>query len=72
VNCGDCLENLDSYLDRELTDAELSEVQRHMADCPPCEDLYKLHVNMKRLVKVCCDQGEAPAHLRSKLRQILF
>jgi mycothiol system anti-sigma-R factor len=72
VNCRDCLESLDSYVDRELTDDELSEVKRHLAECPPCEDFYQLQVNLKRLVKVCCDQGEAPASLRSKLRQILF
>ena len=72
MNCRDCLENLDTYVDRELTDDELSEVRRHLADCPPCEDLYHLKTGLKRLVKVCCDEGQAPEHLRSKLRQILF
>jgi mycothiol system anti-sigma-R factor len=72
MNCTRCLETLDTYVDRELTDAELDEVKRHLADCPPCDDRYALKVHMKRLVKVCCDQGRAPAHLRSKLRQILF
>jgi mycothiol system anti-sigma-R factor len=72
VNCRDCLENLDTYLDRELTDDELAEVRRHLADCPPCEDLYQLKASLKRLVKVCCEEGTAPEHLRSKLRQILF
>jgi mycothiol system anti-sigma-R factor len=72
VNCRDCLENLDPYLDRELTDSELEEVKRHLTDCPPCDDRYQLKTSLKRLVKICCDQGEAPAHLRSKLRQILF
>jgi mycothiol system anti-sigma-R factor len=72
MNCRDCLENLDTYLDRELTDAELVEVKRHLTDCPPCEDLYLLRAHVKRLVKVCCDEGQAPDHLRSRLRQILF
>jgi mycothiol system anti-sigma-R factor len=72
VNCRDCLRNLDPYVDRELTDAELAEVRRHLADCPPCEDYYQLKDSLKRLVKVCCDRGKAPEHLRSKLRQILF
>jgi len=72
VNCSDCLEKLDGYLDRELTDAEVEQVKRHLVDCPPCEDRFQLQVHMKRLVKVCCDQGEAPAGLRSRLRQILF
>jgi mycothiol system anti-sigma-R factor len=72
VNCRDCLVNLDPYLDRELTDNELEEVRRHLADCPPCEELYQLRTNLKRLVKVCCDQGVAPESLRSRLRSILF
>jgi mycothiol system anti-sigma-R factor len=72
VNCSECLENLDVYVDRQLTDAELEEVKRHLAHCPPCEDHYQLKASLKRLVKVCCDQGTAPEHLRSKLREILF
>ncbi|MDQ6773964.1 MAG: zf-HC2 domain-containing protein [Candidatus Dormibacteraeota bacterium] len=72
MNCDDCLQNLDRYVDRELTDGELAQVQRHMADCPPCEDLYELQVGYKRLVKHCCDQGEAPAALKTRLQQILF
>jgi mycothiol system anti-sigma-R factor len=71
VNCRDCLQKLDPYLDRELTDAELELVKQHLSKCPPCEDRYLLQVHLKRLVKVCCERGEAPAHLRSKLRQIL-
>lgn len=72
MNCKDCWEKLDRYVDRELTDAELYEVKRHLEDCPHCEDLYRLQLNLRRVVKVCCDQGVAPEHLRSRLRQILF
>ncbi len=72
MNCGDCLEQLTPYLDRELTDAELVQVRRHLQDCPPCDDRYQLQVHLKRLVKVCCDRGGAPEHLRSKLKHILF
>ncbi len=72
MNCRDCMKRLDPYLDRELTDAELVEVKRHLADCPPCEDRFELQVHVKRLVKICCDQGTAPESLRTKLRQILF
>lgn len=72
MNCTDCWEKLDRYVDRELTDAEFNEVRRHLAECPPCEDLYRLQVNLRRVVKVCCDQVVAPEQLRSRLRQILF
>ena len=72
MNCKDCTEKLDRYVDRELTDREVEEVKRHLEECPPCEDLYRLQVHIRRVVKVCCDQGAAPEHLRSRLRQILF
>jgi mycothiol system anti-sigma-R factor len=72
VKCKDCLEKLDGYVDRELSDAEVEEVRRHLRDCPPCDDYFQLQAGVKRLVKVCCDQGEAPAQLRKKLNQILF
>jgi mycothiol system anti-sigma-R factor len=72
VNCNDCLKRLDSYVDRELSDQELEEVKDHLQRCPPCDDYFQLEVGLKRLVKVCCGQGQAPAHLRERLTQILF
>lgn len=72
MNCDECIERLDRFVDRELTDAEIAEVRRHLAECPPCEDQFHLQVHVKRLVKLSCDQGGAPDHLRARLRQILF
>jgi mycothiol system anti-sigma-R factor len=72
MNCDGCLEKLERYVDRELTDDELNEVRGHLERCAPCEGRYELQVGLKRLVKHCCDQGTAPAHLRAKLVQILF
>jgi len=72
MRCSDCLQRLDGFVDRELTDDEVEEVKRHLGHCPPCEERYRLEVQVKRLVKVCCDKGGAPPHLRAKLREILF
>ncbi len=72
MNCRDCLDQLDSFVDRELSDDELEKVKVHLADCPPCEDRFTFQADVKRLVRVCCEQGEAPAELRAKLREILF
>ena len=72
MNCDDCMEKLEQYVDRELNEKEVAELRQHLAECPPCDDRYRFQADLKRLVKVCCDQGEAPAELREKLRQILF
>ena len=73
MDCGECHDKLERFVDRELSDGEVAELQHHLHDCPPCEDKYKFQDNLKRLVKVCCDEdSEAPPALREKLRQILF
>lgn len=72
MNCRECLDQLEQYVDRELSDAELEHMKRHFDDCPPCQDRYELQVNLKRVVRVCCEQEKAPPELREKLRQILY
>jgi mycothiol system anti-sigma-R factor len=56
MNCGDCKEKLDRYLDRELSDGEVTELKLHLDDCPPCADQYEFQAQLKRLVKVCCNR----------------
>ncbi len=72
MNCGDCINQLDAYVDRELSDAELATVREHLDSCPPCEDTFQLRSDVKRLVRTCCGQEAAPSELRQKLREILF
>jgi mycothiol system anti-sigma-R factor len=72
MNCIDCKEKLDRYVDRELNNTELLELELHLEGCPPCAGQYDFQANLKRLVKVCCDKDEVPHAFREKLRQILL
>jgi mycothiol system anti-sigma-R factor len=72
MNCNECKDKLDRYVDRELSDVEVLELQQHLGDCPPCADQYQFQAHLKRLVKVCCDQDQVPPAFREKLRQILI
>jgi len=40
MNCPDCREKLDRYVDRELTSTEALEIQLHLEGCPECMDHY--------------------------------
>ena len=71
MNCPDCKEKLDRYVDRELSSTEQVEVQLHLEDCPDCSDDYEFQTHLKRLVKSSCDCDKAPPAFREKLRQIL-
>lgn len=71
MNCADCMDKLDSFVDRELSEEELRQVRLHLELCPPCEHVFNLRADLKRLVKVCCDEPKADAALRNKVRELL-
>jgi mycothiol system anti-sigma-R factor len=71
MNCPDCKEKLDRYVDRELSSSEVLELQLHLESCPDCADQYEFQAHLKRLVKHSCDCDSAPVAFREKLRQIL-
>ncbi len=72
MNCEDCVDRLEAYVDRELSESEVAQLRRHLAECPPCDDRYRFEAGLRRLVRVCCEQETAPVELREKLREILF
>jgi mycothiol system anti-sigma-R factor len=69
-NCKDAVNRLYEYLDRELTDAELSEVHRHLEHCPPCLDLFRFEENVLTLVGKRCRETIAPPSLRDKVQKL--
>ena len=72
MKCADCEKRLEEYTDRELSDSELVEVRKHLDGCPPCEHKFEFQAELKRVVKICCEQDSAPPALREKLKQILY
>jgi mycothiol system anti-sigma-R factor len=70
MNCKDCAEKLDRFVDRELNSTEVLELQLHLEGCPDCQEHYEFQANLKRLVRHSCD-CDTPAAFREKLRQLL-
>ena len=70
MNCKDCAEKLDRFVDRELNSTEVLELQLHLEGCPGCADHYRFESHLRRLVKRAC-HCDAPAGFREKLRQLL-
>ena len=70
MDCADCLERLYSYLDRELSPVEVTQVRSHLDDCGGCEDNFVIEERFLARVRDCCtgDKGDkAPADLRSRI-----
>jgi mycothiol system anti-sigma-R factor len=70
-DCEDCVRRLDELVDKELSGPEVEEIHVHLDACGDCTRRYEFQEGLKRLVKVSCDEGQAPAALRERLRQQL-
>jgi anti-sigma factor RsiW len=65
--CQDFLERLSMYLDNELATADRSTIEKHLRDCPCCEDVFE---SLKQTVAMCHDEGkpELPDDVRLRAR----
>ena len=72
MNCQDCRERLDEFVDRELSPKDVAEIEFHLDHCGDCHGRYRFQADFKRLIRVSCEHDRAPAAFREKLRQILF
>ena len=66
--CKDFLERLSRYLDDDLPAPDRRTVEKHLADCPCCEDVLD---SLKETVSLCHDKGRPalPRDVRVRARQ---
>jgi mycothiol system anti-sigma-R factor len=67
MDCTECYKRLYAYLDRELSPAEIVEVQAHLVDCGGCEDEFVMQERFLARVRDCCREDVAPKELRSRI-----
>jgi mycothiol system anti-sigma-R factor len=54
------------FIDRELAEADLAEIQRHIDECAPCLSKHDLERTIKMLVARSCHE-RAPERLRERV-----
>jgi mycothiol system anti-sigma-R factor len=67
INCRDCVQALNSYIDRELSDDDIVTVREHLVACGGCLHLYQFEESVRRLVRVRCQEQSAPEALRARI-----
>jgi anti-sigma factor (TIGR02949 family) len=67
--CAKCEEMLQPYLDRDLSDAERNEAEKHLDDCSYCRKRYKFEVELRRFVRQAVVE-EMPPDLKQKLADL--
>jgi mycothiol system anti-sigma-R factor len=71
INCRDCVQVLNTYLDRELSDDDIVQVREHLVACGGCLHLYQFEDSLRRLVRVRCQEQSAPETLRVRVTMSL-
>jgi anti-sigma factor (TIGR02949 family) len=59
--CAKCEELLQPYLDRELSEAERAEAQRHLDACSYCRRRYRFEVELRRFVRQAAVEEMSPS-----------
>jgi len=67
INCRDCVQALNTYIDRELSDDDIVVVREHLVECGGCLHLYQFEESLRRLVRVRCQEQSAPETLRARI-----
>jgi mycothiol system anti-sigma-R factor len=65
-NCEKCEELLQSFVDRELTEAERAQAELHLSGCGYCARRYRFETELRMYVRKCCDEP-MPAELKQRL-----
>jgi anti-sigma factor (TIGR02949 family) len=63
--CDWCEEVLQPYLDRELTDAEMLEAERHLDECSYCRKRYRFEESLRRYVRQAVEP--MPVEMKARL-----
>ena len=69
INCRDCVQALNSYIDRELSDDDIVTVREHLVTCGGCLHLYQFEESLRRLVRVRVTMSLAVERQRQEKRR---
>lgn len=67
VDCAQILARMVFFVDHELDDADVHQIQRHLDECAPCLADYDVERTVKALVARSCGD-QAPQHLRERIK----
>ena len=66
-SCREVYSKVFPYLDRELSPAELAEVERHIAACPGCEEHFAMDGSVLRFIQLRAPKPLCPPAVQERL-----
>jgi len=71
MNCEKATKLMDGYLDGELDPITSQTIEQHLRDCPNCDQAYKTHGSLIRVIGNATPYYKAPAELRERIQSSL-
>src|SRR4051812_12373171 len=71
MNCGEVTNLMEGYLDGELDPITNQRIERHLRDCPACEQAYQAHSALIRAIETATPYYRTPVELRQRIQSSL-
>lgn len=71
MTCQECIDKLQPYIDRELSDDERSAVEYHLTSCGHCADSFQFEAGVLRHVGRCGRSTAAPEEFKARIRVVV-
>jgi len=71
VMCKDVVENIIGYIEAELDDKTLEELERHLDECPECQAFVRTYKKMLELTGKLRERTFVTPEIRERLKQLL-
>jgi anti-sigma factor RsiW len=69
--CKDVVENIMEYVDAELDDKTLEELEKHLHECPECQAFVRTYKRMLELTGKLKERTFVSADVRKRLKDFL-
>ncbi|HLE26146.1 MAG TPA: zf-HC2 domain-containing protein [Thermodesulfobacteriota bacterium] len=71
VMCKDVVENIMEYIDAELDDKTLEELEKHLDECPECQAFVRTYKKMLELTGKLRERTFVTPDIRQRLKELL-
>jgi anti-sigma factor RsiW len=72
VMCKEIVENIIGYIEAELDDKTLEELEKHLHDCPECQAFVRTYKKMLELTGKLKERTFVTPEIRKKLKELLI
>jgi mycothiol system anti-sigma-R factor len=71
ADCNETLNELERFLDEELTDQQRSAIRAHLDSCLDCLQAFDFHAELRMVVAMKCRDDDLPEGLLARLESCL-